>query len=115
MKLTLFPSFLLLTIFFAIGCEDESPVVCSQMEEEEVIALLSDQLDNCTCEISIIRANFLGNTVYALLGTAPNCTFAFDPTLYNCEGNVIPGSLHLSQERYTRLVKFEEVLLRCND
>ena len=115
MNLRLLPSFLLFVIFFAIGCEDESPVVCSEMAEEEVIALLSDKLDNCTCEISIIRANFLGNTVYALLGTAPNCLFAFDPTLYNCEGNVIPGSLSLSQERYTRLVKFEKVLLRCNN
>ncbi len=115
MKLSFRLTLLLSIIVFITSCEEEPPVICSQEQEEAVIIALSSTLDNCTCEISVIRATFLGNTVYALLGTAPNCSFAFDPTLYNCDGQIIPASLRLSQDTYNKLVKFDEVLYRCND
>ena len=88
MKLSFRLTLILSIIVFITSCEEEPPVVCSQEQEEAVIIALSSTLDNCTCEISVIRATFLGNTVY---------------------------SLRLSQDTYNELVTFDEVLYRCND
>jgi hypothetical protein len=110
-----FLSLLTATLIFS-GCKENEPVICSDANETAVIEMLSAELDNCTCEISIFRGLFMGQTVYFTRGTDPACLFAYvDPVLYTCEGQSFTSSLIHDPESFNKLVTSTEVLFRCND
>ncbi len=113
-KLCTLPLLLLLISFTA--CEDDELKMCSEAQETEVIEMLSAELENCTCQISVIKGVFMGQTVYFTRGTDPACLFAYtDPVFYTCKGNSFTSPLIHDDQSFQKLVTSWEILYRCDD
>ncbi len=112
MKKIILPFALLLGLLSSCS---EDPVSCSDEQEAALITHMAGTLENCVCETSVVRGLFLGNTVYYYLSTSPFCNSISPPILYNCNGDKIEHFLLQDQEDFDKLVKFEEVIYRCND
>jgi hypothetical protein len=76
---------------------------------------LKKTLTNCTCEMSIIKGTYLGQTVFFTGLTDPTCDGIDTPTLYGCEGNEIRSftTSRPDQEELHDKVTRDGVLYRC--
>lgn len=119
MKMPIIFVLLLLTI----SCNDEKNAdtnVCSEttpIDEIPWIEDLKNSLSNCTCEISIIKGTYDGQTVIFTAHTDPRCNSVETPTLYNCDGEKIRSFTDsvADQKELSDKVTHDRVLYTCKD
>lgn len=126
--------FILLTLFFSatiISCTNNNDEVIadSQLEVQnactaaEPLALdwiqdLKEEL-NCgeyTCEVSILKSEYEGETVFYVLVTDPLCNSAGVRYLYNCFGEIIKEfTVEENAAFLNDLDREVETIFSCND
>jgi hypothetical protein len=120
-KLIFIISIILLIAAGFIGCHNSKNVdtnACAAndpMEEVPWIEELKTSMTNCSCEISIIKGTYRGQTVVFTALTDPLCNGISTPILYNCEGKEITRFTDSpsDQEELRNNVRRESILFRC--
>jgi len=72
---------------------------------------LKDSMVNCHCEISIIQASYMKQTVFYLGMTDPLCDGIFYVELFNCKGVIVKSYTNFNE--FDNEVIYEKVLYRC--
>jgi len=105
----------------SVSCNDEDKLATNactptvSIDDVPWIAALKKTMTNCTCEISIIKGTYQGQTVIFIALTDPSCDGIDTPVLYNCVGNEIktftdsPSDQKELHDNVTR----DSVLYRC--
>lgn len=92
---------------------------CDSVTSIETIPWISEITDtlNCTCEISIFRGKYEGQTVFFASLTDAACNGISTPDLYDCDGNVVRSitTLESDQRELTELISHAEIIHRCKD
>lgn len=104
----------LISCFLGTSCSNDDDqndgLICNPtnpFEEFEWLEELRDNIDNCTCEISIMMGQYEGNTVFFKTMTDPLCNWQFETDLYNCNGKIIK-KYRYSEEQPNVFEKFSE-------
>lgn len=114
---------LIVITIISVSCNDDGKLVMNactptlSIDNVPWIAELKNTMTNCTCEISIIKGTYEGQTVFFIGLTDPLCDGIDTPTLYNCEGNEIISFTDSpsDQEELHNKVTRDSVLYRCKD
>lgn len=103
------------------GCcsDDTIKKSCDSVTSIETIPWISEITGtlNCTCEISIFRGKYEGQTVFFASLTDPACDGISTPDLYDCDGNVVRSitTSESDQGELTELISHAEIIHRCKD
>lgn len=109
------------TLFFALlSCDKDENETSNQNAcdtnnplEIEWVIQIKNSMQNCICEISIIRGTYNGQTVFFTAITDPLCDGIDIPTLYNCEGVAIKTYTIDDYKEFYNEVSRDTVLYRC--
>ena len=124
-KLQLFA--IIFTIFCISGCSDDDvkskALTCNPGEpfqEFSWLQDLKDSMESCSCEQSIIKGVYMGNTVYFLIMTDELCNWEFRTDLYNCHGQIIKEYRYVEGnqntfEKFQMEVTGQEVIYVCKE
>jgi hypothetical protein len=111
---------LLVLLIQTVSCNDEceDTKVCTltgSIDDIPWIVELKESMTNCTCEVSIIKGTYNGETVIFIALTDPVCNGINAPTLYNCEGQEIRSftNSEADQKELLNHVTRDSVLYRC--
>jgi hypothetical protein len=111
----------LMMLILTVSCSDDKNVdtnVCTttgSIDNVSWIAGLKKTMTNCSCEISIIKGTYEGQTVIFIALTDPLCDGIDTPTLYNCEGKEMRSftdSAADQKELFDKVTR-DSVLYRC--
>jgi hypothetical protein len=115
--------FLLGLSILVFGCFEctEVNTVCSDIRDNDQapgwFKELKNDLTNCTCEISIVRATYQHQTVFYTALTDPMCNGVNTPTLLNCDGEIIKTFTlsEADQKDFFENVIDKNILYRCKN
>ena len=106
----------------SFSCNDDKKDdtnACTASEPMDVpwIAQLKGSMTNCTCEISIIKGTYEGQTVFFIALTDPVCDGIDTPTLYSCHGKPIRSFTNSTsdQKELREKVTRDTVIYRCKE
>lgn len=89
------------------ACTADDPMEISWIKD------LQNTLTDCTCEISVIRGTYDGQTVFFTALTDPLCDGIDTPTLYDCNGDIVRTFTWDDYQEFYSEVTRDEVLYRC--
>lgn len=110
----------LIATFFLLSCnkKENSPSDCKI--ENPLIELnwlndLKNSLTNCTCQISIMQAEYNGTTVFYTIMNDPVCDAVQDIKLYDCNGNVVKEYRYNEFDVFAKEVTNQHSIYSCKD
>ena len=120
MRKFIFASLIILTIG-SLSCTEEKNVesnACTTTESIDKVPWIADlkkSMTNCTCEFSLVKGTYKGETVFFIILTDPRCDGIDTPTLYNCNGQAIKSFTDSAsdQKELNDNVTKDSILYRC--
>lgn len=111
----------IILIVCSVSCNDDKNVnanACNatgSIDNVPWIVDLKKSMTNCTCEVSIIKGTYEGQTVIFIALTDPLCDGIDTPTLYNCNGKEIRSFTDSAsdQKELRDNVTRDSVIYRC--
>ncbi|MDD2307548.1 MAG: hypothetical protein PHP53_22785 [Prolixibacteraceae bacterium] len=110
---------LLITIFVVASCgkdENTNKSVCNLTDPIEELSWLKEMkntMTNCSCEMSIVQANYNNQTVFYTMMTDPLCNGVQTIILYDCEGKIVKTIANSEISSYKAEETNMKVLYRC--
>ena len=123
MKISVFMLSIILAVLVSSCCHEVEPMqknACTgEFEPDEIgwITNLKNSMTNCTCEMSLFKGTYQGETVFFIELTDPVCDGINTPTLYSCTGEEIrtfTTSLADQKDLYEDVTR-DDVVYSCKD
>ncbi len=108
-------SLLIFAIFILILSCEKADKICNcnnPLEDLPWLKELKDSFTNCTCQISIIQATYIKQTVFYQINNDPLCNSFQQINLFDCSGNTLKTYTTIDQT-FSSEVTNQKIIYTC--